>query len=693
MVKTVRISMPTESPRMNRRWSCLAVFFLTVAAPAAEERVLTTVAEVRGLTLEEAERGLPVRLNGVVTYAEPAQNLLYLQDDTGGMFIPSQWKMTDGSTSAAAQRQGAWIEIAGVTSKGKFMPFPAPEADGTIKARLLGERPLPRPEQPPHGGLPGPHWHSRWVEVGVFVRSAAKTTRWLELRATIGGKPVRVRVLGAEQEVPPGLVQSDVRVRGVYTADFNAAREMTGANFFVQSLAQIEIVDAGLAQSWAQPVRTIRDLMRYNPGNLARARVRGIVTWAERGRGFFLGEGQDAAWIETFDGPDVSPGQVVEAVGFPAVEAGESLMKDAIVRLIASTASVAEKGRALAVAADELRRGRHHGRLVRIEGRITDRFTLPHIRSLALEDRDVAFQARLINPGALPPLPEPGSRVAVTGVCEMLPGRGAGLFQILLRSHDDIAVLATPPWWTVERAEWLAGGLGVIGLSVLAWVFLLRRRVAAQTAIIAEQIERQRVTEERERIGQELHDTLEQHLAGVAMQLEVAGVRAGATTTGPLERAMAMLSHSRQEVRRSVWGLRSPVLELEGLAAALREMTTGASTEKTEVVLVGTQREERLPPQTEFHLLRIAQEALANALKHARATKVTVTLETSPTLTELEIADNGIGFDPREQPADGGMHLGLLGIRDRVTRLGAQLDIESAPGSGTRVRVTLNTSR
>lgn len=677
---------------MNRRWLCPAVFLLTAVAWAEEARVLTTVADVRALTLEEAERGWPVRLNGVVTYAEPAQNLLYLQDETGGMFIPSQWKMTDGSDPAAAQHQGAWVEVAGVSSKGKFMPFPAPEADGTIKARLLGERSLPRPEQPPHGGLPGPHWHSRWVEVGVFVHSAVKTTRWLELRATIGGKPVRVRVLGAAKDMSPELVQSDVRVRGVFTADFNANREMTGANFFVQSVSQIEIVDAGLAKAWAQPVRTIRELMRYVPGNLARARVRGVVTWAERGRGFFIGQGQDAAWVETFDGPEVSPGQWVEAVGFPAVDAGASLVKDALVRLVAPNASAAETRPALAVTADEVRKGNHHGRLVRIEARVTDRLTLPHLRSLALEDQGGTFQARLINPGGLPALPEPGSLIAVTGVCEMLPGRGAGLFQVLLRSHDDIAVLALPPWWTVERVKWLAGGLGAIGLSVLAWGVLLRRRVAAQMAIITGQIERQRVTEERERIGQELHDTLEQHLAGVAMQLEVAGARAGATAAGPLARAMTMLSHSRQEVRRSVWGLRSPVLELEGLTAALKEMATGVSTEKTEVVVEGKEMSERLPPQTEFHLLRIAQEAVANALKHAQASKVTVTLEMMPALTELEIADDGIGFDQDKRPTDGQMHLGLLGMRERVTRLRAQLQIESTPGAGTRVRVKLKTS-
>lgn len=678
---------------MNGRWPRLAFFLLTVAATAAAERVLTTVAEVRGLTLEEAESGLPVRLKGVVTYAEPARDLLYLQDDTGGMFIPSQWKMIDGSSAVAAQRQGAWVEIAGVSSKGKFMPYPAPEPGGTIKARLLGEHPLPRPEQPPHGGLPGPHWHSRWVEVGAFVRSVATTPRWLELKATIGGKPVRVRVLGAAEGVPPGLVQSDVRVRGVFTADFNASREMTGANFFVQSLAQIEIVDAGLAQAWAQPVRTIRDLMRYNPGNLARARVRGVVTWAERGRGFFLGGGSDAAWVETFDGPELSPGQVVEAVGFPAVEAGVSLVKDAIVRVVASTGATAEPKPALAVTTEELKQGKYHGRLVRVEARVTDRFTLPHMRSLALEHLDVAFQARLINPGALPPLPEPGSRVAVTGVCEMLSGRGAGLFQVLLRSHEDIVVLATPPWWTVERVQWLAAGLGVIGLGVLVWSIQLRRRVAAQTTIIAGQIERQRVTEERERIGQELHDTLEQHLAGVAMQLEVAGARAGAAAAGPLERALAMLSHSRQEVRRSVWGLRSPLLEVEGLAAALREMAAGASTSQTEVLVLETGKADRLPPQSEFHFLRIAQEAVANALKHARATKVTLTLTTSSTRTELEIADNGIGFDPAATPAGEGMHLGLLGIKDRASRMGAQLEIHSALGAGTRVHVKLEAPR
>lgn len=654
--------------------------------------MLTTVAEVRALSLDEAERGLPVRLNGVVTYAEPGRDLLYLQDDTGGIYIPSQWKMTDGSPAAAAQRQGAWIEIAGVSSKGRFMPFPAHEADGTIKVRLLGERPLPRPVQPPHGGLPGPHWHSRWVEMGVFVRSATSTARRLELHAAIGGKPVQVSVLGAAKDLSPDLVQSDVRVRGVFTAEFNASREMTGANFFVQSLSQIEIVDAGLAKAWAQPVRRIRDLMRYIPGNLARARVRGIVTWAERGRGFFIGDGPDAGWVETFDGPDVTPGQVVEAVGFPAVEAGESLVKDAIVRIVEPAGTSAAQKPALAVTTNELRKEKHHGRLVRIEARVTDRFTLPHMRSLALEDRDVAFQARLINPGEFPPLPEPGSRVAVTGVCEMLPGRGAELFQVLLRSHADIAVLATPPWWTLARVGWLAGGLGALVLAALAWGVLLRRRVAAQTAIIAGQIERQRVTEERERIGQELHDTLEQHLAGVAMQLEVAGAQAGATAAGPLTRAMTMLSHSRQEVRRSVWGLRSPVLELEGLAAALGEMVTGVSTEKTAVVFAGRGTTERLPPQTEFHLMRIAQEAVANALKHAHASKITVTLETAPTGTKLEIADDGIGVDQNKPAADTQMHLGLLGMRDRVRRLGAKLDVESTPGAGTRVRVELRTA-
>lgn len=84
---------------------------------------------------------------------------------------------------------------------------------------------------------------------------------------------------------------------------------------------------------------------------------------------------------------------------------------------------------------------------------------------------------------------------------------------------------------------------------------------------------------------------------------------------------------------------------------------------------------------------------MANALKHAHASKVTVTLETTPTMAVLEIADDGIGFDQRDRPADGRMHLGLLGMRDRATRLGAQLDIESLPGAGTRVRVTLKTSR
>lgn len=682
-------SVAFPSPALFRPF--ISVLFLALPRLAAQEpRPLTTVAEVRALTLEEADRALPVRLRGVVTYAEAWVGLMYVQDETGGTYVPANWRMADGSPLARARRQGAWVELEAVTSRGKFIPHPEAPAGGHVVVRLLGERPLPAPAHPLRGGLPSHHLHNHWTEVDAYVVSGSAGGPRLTLMATIGGQPLRLRVPVRLPAVPPDLVGSDVRVRGVYTADFNAEREMTGGNFFVQTLAQIEVLDAGLARAFAQEPRAIREIMRFSPAGTQRVRVRGTVTWSERGRGFFLSDGQDATWVGAIDGPLPVPGAAVDVAGFSERDGGRPVLRDAVVRLAPTAAAAVPVPEALAAAAARERKS--HGKLVRIEARVTDRLTLPHVRALALEAGGVSFQARLTESDATRPLPEPGSWVAVTGVCEMLPGREDGLFQILLRSHDDIAVLATPPWWTPERIAWLAGGLAALVLAALAWVATLHRRVAAQTAQIARQIEQQRITEERLRIGRELHDTLEQNLTGVAIQLEAAGgqVEADVRTVQAIRTATAMLHHSREEVRRSVWGLRSPVLERQGLAAALRELAVTLTTEKTEVIFtddVGTG--ERLPPQTEFQLFRIAQEALTNALKHAQATRVELRLGRTGGEIDLVVRDNGHGFDPATPARDGRMHFGLLGLGERVARVAGKLDLESAPGSGTCLRVRL----
>ena len=121
-----------------------------------------------------------------------------------------------------------------------------------------------------------------------------------------------------------------------------------------------------------------------------------------------------------------------------------------------------------------------------------------------------------------------GSELELTGVCLAQPVENWNpslptqpeSFQLLLRSADDVVVLQYPSWWTLVAPGWMLGIVSVVLLAGFAWVFVLDRRVRQQTDIIQQKIQREAVLEERTRIAREFHDTLEQELAAITIQLD-----------------------------------------------------------------------------------------------------------------------------------------------------------------------------
>jgi len=230
-------------------------------------------------------------------------------------------------------------------------------------------------------------------------------------------------------------------------------------------------------------------------------------------------------------------------------------------------------------------------------------------------------------------------------------------------------------------------------LLTLGWAALLRRQVARQTQVISEKLRGEAVSTERNRVARDLHDTLEQQLAGVALQLD--GVEetiredpGAASQTVKLARRM--LRHTRLEARRSVWDLRSQVLEIQGLPAALRALAgSGAGRSGPEVVVQVNDENLELPATAEFQLLRVAQEALANAIKHAAARRIVITLESMPEATRLRISDDGQGFTPGALTRTDDPHFGVLGMQERAAKIGAELSIFGTPGAGCIVTLTL----
>ena len=203
------------------------------------------------------------------------------------------------------------------------------------------------------------------------------------------------------------------------------------------------------------------------------------------------------------------------------------------------------------------------------------------------------------------------------------------------------------------------------------------------------------VLTERTRLAQELHDTLEQTMTGIALQLDVVATRFEGnpeSASHHLKVARSLMKQSQMDLRQSVWGLRSRADEEFNLTNAL--ITSGRQiTDETGIGMeVKTAGEAYpLPEIVEETLLRIGQEAITNAVKHSGASLVKLELRFSPREVVLEIRDNGKGFDPGAcaGPKDG--HFGLLGIQERAERLGGQVSISSAPGSGTSVRVDIPT--
>jgi two-component system NarL family sensor kinase len=196
--------------------------------------------------------------------------------------------------------------------------------------------------------------------------------------------------------------------------------------------------------------------------------------------------------------------------------------------------------------------------------------------------------------------------------------------------------------------------------------------------------------EERNRLAREIHDTLAQGLAGVALHLEsadalldVGGDRERAQQA--VREALRLTRASLEEARRSVLDLRAAPLEGRTLAAALTTLARQLEVkEGLEVTLSTSGAHRPLPVRVEAGLYRIAQEALTNVAQHAQAARVDVRLRITPQEIRLEVVDDGRGFDPEDVARD---RYGLVGLNERANLLGGHLKLETNPGAGTRLEV------
>jgi signal transduction histidine kinase len=200
---------------------------------------------------------------------------------------------------------------------------------------------------------------------------------------------------------------------------------------------------------------------------------------------------------------------------------------------------------------------------------------------------------------------------------------------------------------------------------------------------------------ERARVSREIHDTLLQSLAAIGVELETIATQLEPSQDPAregLRRLRRQVGHCLREARESILELRNNSMKPRALMDVLRELaehTTKSKGIRTEFSVTGRPR--ACSGDADVQLLRIAQEAVANAVKHGRATQIHITLHFEKDGVRLTITDNGCGFVPEERdpaPASG-EHLGLLTMRERAARLRGRLALVSNPGAGTTIEAAV----
>jgi signal transduction histidine kinase len=666
---------------------------------AAPLPVLTDIKSIRALSQVEAARGYPVHIRGVITHFDELQsNTLFIFDGTSGQFIEPP---KNGSLVAWGPiRTGDTVEITGHTVRGGFAPNVVPD-----DIRDLGAVARPSPLRVPYASLMTGRHDCEYVEVTGVIRRAWLSSGDSHIMfadlALEDGVVVRAAFWDHHVGDLERFVDARVRVRGNVGAIFGPTEQLVGVSLLVGRTADVQVLQPS-TDPFSLAVQPIGHIFTYSYAAEAnrRIRIRGVVVGDVPARAvsvsdytsgsvfrsvrhvIYVKDKTGSVSVETEQTSPVRPGDVIEVAGFPAVSPGKPVLGDAVYRLVGAEAAPLPTR----VPGGAVVRADSDAELVRVDAQLLGILKTPSERVFVLKSAggDAAFEAA-IDPAqdasALDDI-RPGSAVQVTGIYAYQAGPPPA-FRLVLRSPADIAVTASAPWWTARHTAVL------VTILILA---LAAAIVGVKTMTARERREYQAVLTERNRVARELHDTLEQGLTGIAMQLEAV---AGTVQTSPsaaqqsLEVARHMLRYSLEETRRSVMDLRSQALESNDLPAALstlaRQMTLGTPI-KADVRVEGPRR--RLDAALEHHLLRIGLEAVTNAVKHSGASRVEILVRFSPSATTLVVSDNGSGARPDEGELSGG-HFGLQGMRERANKIGASLELDSRPGHGTRLAVSV----
>jgi signal transduction histidine kinase len=423
------------------------------------------------------------------------------------------------------------------------------------------------------------------------------------------------------------------------------------------------------------PAQSIPSLLYLSPFGSPVASIRGSVVLT-RPAVYVQDSIRGGVEIQSESTIPLKIGDEVEVTGEIGLEKVSPVMRNARFRLLREAVPVSP----MVVTANQVAEGNYDGMFVQVDG---------YLRAISAEkDNTLTMRLEAGTQSFRAILPAGRSRSHLQGLAlqSRLRVRGVSVvdnrfnmpidpFAILVRSAEDVDVVAGPPWWRPST-------LILATLVGLGLIFTLNHLI-----LLAKHWRLRAVADERERLAHEIHDTLAQSFAGIGFQLQAirnSMPRDAQVLERQVDQAMLMARTSHEEARRSIASLRPESLGHVGLLPALRECAERmVKSGNVKVETCGEDDGRVVPLQIKDTLFRIGQEAIANSIRHADPDTIRIRLQQQRASLCLSVEDNGHGFIVDSDHAG----FGLLGMHKRAESISATLVVKSVPGAGTRVEV------
>ena len=460
------------------------------AAGAAEPGTLTTLGAVHALSNAEASHGILAVFEATVVYSRGYEQLLFVQDGDAAFFVKPP--------TTASLLPGDRVFIKGKTQR-SFRPLVVASS-----ITLLHRGALPRPARATFDELIRAEYDSRLVTVHAQVRavdlvvSAVASQRSARLQLLMDGGHIEANVDCDDERALKGLLDDEIEITGVAAGKFDDKMQQTGTVLYVSKLADIKVLKDANTKFWLLPITPMDQILSSSHvlDLTRRVQVLGTITYYEPGSAVVIQEGAKSLWISTQTRDLLRIGDHAVATGFPSAHGRLLTLTDGEIQDTNTPAPIKPETATweqLALWSSNKPIG-HQNDLVSIEGQVVGEVRVATRDEYVLSAEGRLFSAIYRHPhatSALPPmlLIPLGSRVRVTGICSIdgtsiNPGEEVP-FDILLRSIDDISVVARPSFLNIRNLLLLVGLLLVLLLAAGARGLVMERKVRRENAVAA----------------------------------------------------------------------------------------------------------------------------------------------------------------------------------------------------------------